>query len=83
MILYKENMFERHHLDTEPYPISLNDVYLYKDQLQININVFFFIDDERRARHPMVISRKNNERKANLLYWKRHYEPITNIARMF
>ena len=76
-------MFQRHHLDTLPNPISPNDVHLYKDQLQMNINVFSFIDDEGRARHPLVISRKNHERVANLLYWKNQYAPIANIYRLF
>ena len=30
----------------------------------------------------MVISRKNYECVANLLYWKEHYAPITNIHRL-
>ena len=76
-------MFQRHHLDTFPYSISPNDVHLYEDQLMININVFSFFDDEGRARHPLVISRKNHERLANLLYWKNHYAPITSIRRLF
>ena len=49
----------------------------------MNINVFFFFDDEGRARHPLVISRKNYERVANLLYWKEHCAPITSIPRLF
>ena len=49
----------------------------------MNINVFSFFDDEGRARHPLVISRKNYERVANLLYWKEHYAPITSIPRLF
>ena len=81
--LYTNEMFQRYHLDTLPYPISPNDVHRYEDQLQMNINVFSFFDDEGRARHPLVISRKNYERVANLLYWKEHYAPITNIARLF
>ena len=66
--LYKEQMCQRHQLKTLPYPISMNDVHLYEDQLQRNINVFFFLDDEGRARHLMVISRKNHQSMANLLY---------------
>ena len=31
----------------------------------------------------MVISRKNYERVANLLYWKKHYAAITSIPRLF
>ena len=31
----------------------------------------------------MVISRKNYERVANLLYWKEHYALITSIPRLF
>ena len=59
-ILYKEEMFQRNHLDTLCYPISPNDVNLYEDQLQININVFSFCDDKSRDRHSLVISRNNH-----------------------
>ena len=47
-------------ISTLYYTISPNDVHLYEDQLQMNINVFSFFDDESRARHPLVISRKNH-----------------------
>ena len=60
-------MFQRHQLDTLPYPISQNDVHLYEDQLQMNINVFSLFDDEGRARNTLVISRKNYDFVANLL----------------
>ena len=43
-----------------------NNVQLYKDQLQMNINMFSFIDDEGRARHPLVISRNIHDRVANI-----------------
>ena len=76
-------MFHRHNLDTLPYTISRNDVHLYVDLLQINIHVFSFFDDEGRARHPLVISRKNYDNVANILYWKDHYAPITSIPRLF
>ena len=49
----------------------------------MNINVFAFFDDEGRARYPLVISRKNDELAANLLYWKEHYAPIGSILRLF
>ena len=81
--LYKEEMFLRYQLDTIPYPISPNDVHLYEDQLQMNINVFSFFDDEGHARHPLVISRKNHKRVANLLYWKEHFSPIISIPHLF
>ena len=55
---------------------------MYEDQLQMNINVFSFFDDEGRARHPLVISRINYDRVANLLYWKDHFAPITSIPRL-
>ena len=61
-------MFQRHNHDTLPYPISPNDVHLYEDLLQININVFSFFDDEGCARHLLIISRKFHQRVANLLY---------------
>ena len=81
--LYTNEMFECHHLDTLPYPISPYNVHLYGDQLQMNINVFSFFDDKGRARHPLVISRKNYDLVANLLYWKDHFAPITSIPRLF
>ena len=43
--LYNDKMFHRHNLDTLLYPISPNDVHLYEDQLQMNINVFSFFDN--------------------------------------
>ena len=61
-------MFQCHQLAILPYPIAPHDVLLYEDQLKMNINVFSFFDDEGRARQPLVISRKNYERVANLLY---------------
>ena len=76
-------MFKDYHLDTLPYLISPNNVHLYEDQLWININIFTFSDDEGRARHPLMISRKSHLRVANLLYWKNHYAPITSIPRLF
>ena len=39
--------------------------------------------NEGRACHPLVISRKNHERVIKILYWNRHYAPITNISRLF
>ena len=67
-VFYTNEMFNRHNLDTLPYPISPNDVHLYEYLLQMNINVFSFVDDGSRARHPLVISRKNYDNVANLLY---------------
>ena len=49
----------------------------------MNFNVFSFFDDEGRARHPLMISLKNYERVANLLYWKNQYAAITSISRLF
>ena len=47
--LYNDNIFHRHRLDTLQYFISTNDVHLYEDLIQMNINVFSFFDDEGRA----------------------------------
>ena len=76
-------MFKRYHLDTLPYPISPNDVHFYENQLQININVFSYFDDENRARYPLVISRKNYKLVANLFYCKEHYSSIASISHFF
>ena len=45
--------------------------------------MFTFFDDKGLARHPHVISCKNYNKVANLLYWKWHYAPIVNILRFF
>ena len=79
--IYKDEMFHRNNLDTIQYPISPNDVHLYEDE--INITLLSFFDDKGRARHPLVISRNNYERVANLLYLKNYYAPIANISRLF
>ena len=42
-----------------------------------------FFDDEGRACHPIVISRKNYNFVANLLYLKEHYAPISNFPCLF
>ena len=81
--LYTEAMFERNNLVDLPYPSPPNDIHLYEIQLQININVFSFFDDERKARHPLFISIKLYPRAVNLLYWDEHYAPITDIPRLF
>ena len=74
--LYTDEMFERNNLLDLPYPIQPTDVSNYEDILKTNINVFSFFDDEGKASYPMVISRKNYTRWANLLYWNEHYARI-------
>ena len=80
---YTNEMFQRHHLDTLPYPIRLQDVFLYEDQFQMNINVFSLLDDAGRDFYRLVISHKNYKRVANFFYWKGHYAPIINISCLF
>ena len=63
--LYSYESFERNSLVNLLYPIAPTDVHLYEHQLQININVFLFFDDESRARHPLLISRNTHQRVAN------------------
>ena len=77
-----EQMFEQNNLADLFYPIPPNDVHLYEDQLQININVFSFFDDEGKAWYKLFISKKLYPRTANLLYWDEHYASITDIQRL-
>ena len=58
-IKYTLEMFQRNKLDALPYPISPNNVHIYEERLEININVFTYFDDEGKARHPLHISKKN------------------------
>ena len=76
-------MFEQNNLPDLNYPIPPNDVHLYENQLQININVFSFFDDKGKARHPLFISKKLYPGTANLQYWDEHYALITDIPRLF
>ena len=48
--LQKKEMFQRNNHDTLPYPISLNNVYLYEDHIQLNIN-FFLLRVQRSPSH--------------------------------
>ena len=70
--LYTEQIFQRNDLTDLTYPISPNDVDIDEDQLQIIINVFSFLEDKGKARHPLFISKKLYPRTANLLYWDKH-----------
>ena len=54
---------------------------MYEDQIKWSL-MFCYFDDEDRAPHPLVISRNNYKRVANLLNWKGHYALITNITRL-
>ena len=44
----------------------------------MSINLFLEFVDEGRARHHLVISCKNYERRTNILYYKQHYTQITS-----
>ena len=46
---YTFDMFQRFNLDPLPYKISLNDVHLYKERLETNINVFSLFEIERNT----------------------------------
>ena len=81
--MYTEHIFENNQLADLPFPIVPNDVHLNEDQLQININLFSFFDDDGIAGHPLFISKKLYPRTANLLNWEEHYAPITDIPRLF
>ena len=66
-LLYTNEMFDRNHLADLPYPIAPQDVNFYEDLLQINIFVYSFSDDEDKGRHPLFTSRKEYQRRAEVL----------------
>ena len=49
----------------------------------MNINMFSLLDYAGRDLQRLIISRKNYQGVANLFYWKRHYDSITSISRLF
>ena len=82
-LLYTEQIFRDHMLSDLLDPIPPNNVYLYEDQLQSNLNVFSLFDDEEKAWHQLFMSKKLYPRIANLLYWYEHYASITDIPRLY
>ena len=76
-----DEWFHYYGLDSVNYPIQPADISRVEDQLQININLFSFFDDEGKERFPMYVSRKQYIRTIDLLYWKEHYAWLKNFER--
>ena len=73
--------FEQYHLDTIQYPVAPKDVPAIEDQIQINVNLFSFFDDEGKGRFPLYVSKKQFARSVDLLYWDEHYAAIKDFPR--
>ncbi len=71
--------FEEFKLDNLAYPISPEDVPAIEEQIQINVNVYSFFDDEGMGKYPLYVSRRNFESFVDLLYWDGHYAWIKNF----
>lgn len=74
-------MFHRYGLDRIDYPVFPHQISVIEDQLQININLFSFYDEEGRARYPIYISQKEFDQTVDLLYWDEHYAWIKSFSR--
>ena len=74
---------QQHGLNGIDYPVSPLDIPKFEERLNLSINVFCYVDDIGKDRHPMYISRRNARVKVNLLYFNRHYAWIKNISRCF
>ena len=75
-----EALFAKYHLDQIQYPVEIEQIADIEDQLQLNINVFSFFDDEGRARYPMLVSEKQYNKCIDLLYWDAHYAYIHSFS---
>src|SRR5579871_5099823 len=83
-------LFNNYKLDQIQYPVDpfkVGELEQIEKDIQININVFSFYDDEGKARHPLYISKTNFERSVDLLYYtdanedNAHYAAITDFSR--
>ena len=74
------NLFHQYHLDTIPYPVSIDQIQPIEDMLQVAINVYSFYDDEGKGRYPLYVSKKKNVPKSiDLLFWDDHYAWIKSF----
>lgn len=71
--------FTEHGLDDIDYPVSPDEVPGLEDQLQINVNIFSFFDDEGQGKYPLYVSRRNFQTTIDLLFWEGHYAWIKNF----
>ena len=76
------DFFDQHGLATLHYPVAPQDVPAIEEQLEININIFSFFDDEGKGRYPLYVSKKEHPRSIDLLYWNEHYALITSFERL-
>ena len=51
--------FEQHGLNGIDIPVSPLDISQLEERLNLSINVFSYLDDIGKARHPMYISQRN------------------------
>ena len=63
------------------YPVRVDEIPQIEDKLHININVYSFYDDEGKGRYPIYVTKKNNPKTIDLLYWDEHYAWIKNFSR--
>ena len=85
---HKQNMdskynryFHQYGLDQLQYPVKVEQVPQIEDQLQLNISIFSFFDDEGKGRYPIYVSQKDYPKTLDLLYWDNHYAWIKNFSR--
>lgn len=65
------------------YPVLIDEIPDYEEQLNIRINVFSFEDSAGFKRHSVYISKKFKPEEVNMLYWEGRYALIKYISRLF
>ena len=79
-VYWYKNKFTEYHLDQIQYPVTVDKIPQIEDQLQINICIFSYFDDEGKGRYPIYVSQKNYSNTIDLLYWNEHYAWIKNFS---
>ena len=76
-----DRYFAQHALDQINYPVAPGDIPAIEEQINLNISVFSFFDDQGKGRFPLYASKKRHPISIDLLYWDEHYALITSFDR--
>ena len=75
------HLFHHFGQDELRYPVSIDDIPAIEERLGVTINVFSFFTDEGKARHPLYVSEKSQEKVIDLPFWDDEYAWIKNFRR--
>ena len=75
-----QRYFEQYRLDQIEYPVRVEQIPELEEQIQINLCIYSYFDDEGKGRYPIYVSKKQHEKTIDLLYFDEHYAWIKNFS---